>query len=115
MKYPKEKRVIIMKAIVVNKKLENQVDIKHNYENQREFYKRISERLTAEERLFILENLENKSCNNCDNGNCSIGTFEKIGIDAEEKSEGHSCMGWYNSEFIGKSKVLKIMDVYKLK
>lgn len=109
-----------MKAIGVNKeKFENQVDIEQevfaNDENQREFYKKISERLTAEERLFILENLENKSCNNCDNGNCSIGTFEKIGIDAEGKSEGHSCMGWYNSELIGKSKVLKIMDVYKLK
>lgn len=123
-----------MKIIDVNKaKLKNECDIELKaltkdikdtsiddslnmiFENSREFYKKISEKLTVEERLFILENLKNKSCNTCDNGSCGIGVFEKGGVDAEEKPEGHSCIGWYNSELIGKSKILRITDIYKLK
>lgn len=84
-------------------------------ENPTEFYKKISAELTPEERLFIMNNLENKSCDNCTNCLCRIENYEKGGIDEFGNFEGSSCCGWYNDELVGRSKVLKKTDIYKLK
>ena len=84
-------------------------------ENPGDFYEKVCDRLTAEERIFILKNLENKSCISCRNGSCRVETCDKIGFDEEGKPEGHSCSGWYNAELIGRAKVLRKTDIYKLK
>ena len=48
--------------------------------NIEEFYKKISEVLTPEERLFILKSLKNKCCENCTNGSCNVEYHEKLGL-----------------------------------
>ena len=78
------------------------------------FYTQIEELLSPEERMFITKNLINKSCLNCTNGCCNIETYEKIGLNKYGKPEGSECLGWYNPELIGKSKILKINDINKL-
>ena len=79
------------------------------------FYERICEELTVQERMFILKKLENKSCLTCTSGTCRIESSEKVGYDVFGKPEGSQCLGWYNPELIGKSKVLKINDINQLK
>lgn len=79
------------------------------------FYKKICEMLTLEERLFLLKNLENKDCTTCLNGSCRVETSEKIGLDEFGKPNGTNCSGWYNAEIIGKSKVLRMLNVQNLK
>lgn len=76
-------------------------------ENPNEFYKRICDELTAEERIFILKQLENKCCMNCTNGSCRVEYNEKTGTDEFRKLQGSECAGWFNSELIGRSKVLR--------
>ena len=79
-----------------------------------EFYKEICNNLTPEERNFLIKNLENKNCLNCTNGRCRIETSEKIGLEENGKPQGSECIGWFNKELIGKSKVLRITDINKL-
>ena len=79
-----------------------------------EFYYKIEELLSPEERMFIISHLSNKSCMNCTNESCSIEISEKIGFDEFGKPQGSKCLGWYNPELIGRSKVLKCSDT-KLK
>jgi len=83
--------------------------------NSNKSYEKVWEVLSQEERLFIIKNLENKSCMNCTNGICRVEYTEKIGFDEFGKPQGSECIGWTNPELIGKSKVLKIYDINKLK
>lgn len=83
--------------------------------NKNEFYKKVCEELSTEERLFILKNLENKSCLTCLNGCCRVEYAEKIGLNDFGEPEGSRCISWINDELIGKSKILKIKDIHKLK
>lgn len=94
-------------------KLDNLID--RILENPNEFYEIVCYELTAEERLFILKELENKSCMNCTNGSCRVEYQEKIGTDEFGKPEGSNCLGWYNAELIGRSKVLRKSDINKLR
>lgn len=80
-----------------------------------EFYQKISESLTPEERVFILKNLKNKSCENCANMSCNVEHHEKIGLDESGRPQGENCVGWINHEIIGKSKVLKLTNIYDIK
>lgn len=80
-----------------------------------DFYKRISEELTPEERIFIIQNLENKSCINCTNESCRVPYKEKTGLDESGKPQGSSCISWNNDVLIGKCKVLRINDTNILK
>ena len=80
----------------------------------REFYEKICDELTIEERLFIREKLKNKDCTTCLNGSCNVENYEKIGLNEYGKPQGYECIGWNNCYLIGKSKVLKIDDIYKL-
>ena len=79
------------------------------------FYKKVADCLTTEERLFIKDNLENKCCLNCTNASCRVPYEEKIGYDENGNPEGYLCSGWNNDVLVGKSKVLRINDVKKLK
>ena len=83
-------------------------------DNPTDFYEKVCERLTAEERMFILRTLENKSCLTCLNGSCRVETCDKIGLDEFGKPEGHSCAGWYNAKLIGKAKVLRKININTL-
>lgn len=84
-------------------------------DNSTEFYQKICEQLSVQERLFILDNLKNKSCASCLNGSCKVENHEKIGLNEFNEPQGSRCLGWYNAELIGKSKVLRISDIHKLK
>lgn len=80
-----------------------------------EFYYKVEKLLSPEERMFIISHLSNKSCMNCTNGNCNIESSEKIGLDEFGKPQGSECLGWNNPELVGRSKVLKLSDIRKLK
>lgn len=80
-----------------------------------DFYCKIEESLSPEERMFIISRLTNKSCMNCTNGSCNIELSEKVGLDEFGKPQGSDCLGWNNHELVGRSKVLKISDTTKLK
>ena len=83
-------------------------------ENPNEFFEKIEEELTVEERLFILSELKNKSCMSCTNGCCDVPSYEKVGVDEFGKPEGSECIGWFNSRLIGRSKVLRKTDINEL-
>lgn len=79
-----------------------------------EFYVKISEQLTPEERTLIIQSLENKSCRSCTNGSCKVPHIEKLGVDELGNPEGSQCIGWINNELIGRSKVFKKTNIHKL-
>ena len=81
----------------------------------KENYFKIATLLTPEERDFIRQRLENKSCTNCTNASCKVPNAEKIGIDEFGQSQGHNCLSWNNPEYIGKSRVLKLYDINMLR
>lgn len=54
-----------------------------------------------------MEYLENKCCSNCNNFLCFSQSLEG--------SDALTCCGWYNDELVGRSKVLKITDINKLR
>ncbi len=85
------------------------------FANSNDIYKKICDELTAEERVFILKQLENKCCMNCTNGNCRVEYNEKIGVDEFGKAQGSECVGWFNAELIGRSKVLRKTNINQLK
>lgn len=68
-------------------------------DNPQKFYIDIYNNLTPEEKLFIIENLENKNCLNCENNNCE---------------KNNLCNNWENRVITGKSKILRIRDINKL-
>ena len=72
-----------------------------------EFYVKICYALSIEERLSLIEQLKDKNCMNCSNGSCTIETYEKVGLNEYGEAEGSNCVGWFNAELIGKSRVLK--------
>lgn len=80
-----------------------------------EFYQKIANKLSIEEKEFIKSHLINKKCLNCTNGCCKVETSEKIGLDEFGHPVGSSCIAWENSELVGRSKVLKIRDINNLK
>lgn len=80
-----------------------------------EFYKKVYNELTPEERIFIIKHLENKCCENCINSACRIENYEKSGLDSNGNPEGSNCIGWNNDKYVGMAKVLRINDVNKLK
>lgn len=84
-------------------------------ENKKEFFEKICDELTPEERNFILKELTNTSCMTCENTSCTKNYFEKIKYDEEQKEKGFNCYDWFNREIIGRSKVLRKTDVNKLR
>lgn len=83
--------------------------------NSQNFYYKVEEKLSSEERNYIRQNLENKSCTTCTNSRCTVSNFDKTGLDEYGKLPGANCLGWNNPELIGKSKVLKLHDITRLK
>jgi len=67
-------------------------------ENPREFYTKISDELSIEEREYLKSIIQNKTCGNCSNMSCRIETYEKLSSNA--------CIAWENRELIGKQKIL---------
>lgn len=84
--------------------------LKRILEDNNEFFSLICESMNPTERMEVLENLENKSCETCTNGSCSVPTCEKYELDA-----GRECFGWYNAVYIGQSKFYNERDILKLK
>ena len=111
-----EKNNDIEERMVVNKINSTPLDklLDKILESPTEFYEKIEEELTVEERLFIISELENKSCMSCTNGCCSVPSYEKVGVDEFGKHVGSECIGWFNSRLIGRSKVLRKTNIYDL-
>lgn len=84
-------------------------------DSPRDFYVKVCNSLTPEERLFIIKVLENKNCLNCTNTFCRVEYKEKVGFDENGNQQGSKCIGWHNEELIGKSKILRLTDINKLK
>jgi len=84
-------------------------------DNKKDFFEKICNELTPEERNFILKKLTNTSCMTCENTTCKKEYFEKIKLDEEYKEKGIECSDWFNSEIIGRSKVLRKTDINKLR
>lgn len=82
-------------------------------EQPKKFFTRICDELTKEELLFILSQLENKSCTNCSNQNCAI--IGHINFGKSRKIQGTNCDEWINKELIGRAKVLRETDINKLR
>lgn len=65
----------------------------------KKFYASVCSELTNEERKDIVLNIQDKSCENCQNHTCRKTQ--------EEKDNMTECQAWYNEEKIGMSKVLR--------
>ena len=63
-----------------------------------ELYKKICDALDDEERQFIIKNIQNKSCTNCEKLECP------------KKDNNIPCQNWINKEKIGKIKILKLAE-----
>lgn len=67
-------------------------------DNPKDFFIKISNSLSIEEREYLKLLIKNKSCNNCSNESCRVESIEKTCDDA--------CVSWENKELIGRQKVL---------
>ena len=76
-------------------------------ENPREFYIKLESVLTVEEREYLKQLIENRSCLNCTNGSCRVEQCEKVGLDDEGKPQGSNCLSWNNPELIGRQRILR--------
>lgn len=74
-----------------------------------EFYTKICDSLTLEEKIFILDILENKSCKTCTNEGCKFELYRN------SNNPTTCCLGWFNPELVGRAKVLNLTNVNKLK
>lgn len=79
------------------------------------FYEKVCYALTPEEKFDILYNLENRTCLNCTNGLCKVSYKDKNSYDEKGMPAGHDCLDWMNPLYIGKSKILQIKDIKKIK
>lgn len=82
--------------------------IEQIFKESLKFYDEICYAMPLQERLLILRYLQNKSCDTCTNGSCNIESYEKTGAK-------HNCIGWFNPNLIGKSRVLAKLDINELK
>lgn len=67
-------------------------------ENPREFFIKIANALSIQEREYLKLLIENKSCINCSNGTCKV--------ESTEKTRDDICVAWDNKELIGRQKIL---------
>lgn len=76
----------------------------------REFYIKVYSLLTDDEKIFIINSLLNKGCSTCTFNGCVYKNYDNSNgvLDSD-------CKAWINEELVGKSKVLKITDVDKLR
>jgi len=81
------------------------------------FYQTIHDFLKDDEINFIIKNLNNKSCSTCilNNNVCKLTEDNKKVLGIFDPNFDNDCLSWYNNTLIGKSKVLKINDINKLK
>lgn len=86
----------IMDNNIPNESIEKIIDKILN--NPRDFYIKISQEISIEEREYIKTLIENKSCINCSNGTCRV--------EANEKTYNDICVAWDNKELIGRQKIL---------
>lgn len=113
---PKKNYDVEQRAIANNIEI-TPIDVLLNrvLDNKKDFFEKICNELTPEERNFILKELTNTSCMTCENTACNKDYFEKIKLDEEYKEKRIECSKWFNSEIIGRSKVLRKTDVNKLR
>ncbi len=72
-----------------------------------DFYIKLANSLSKEDREYLKQLIENRCCSNCTNGSCRIENCEKVGLDEFGKPQGSSCLGWNNNELIGRQLTLQ--------
>lgn len=109
----KRKRGDLFKKNKENKTNISKLDelIKKAIDNPDEFYLKIESLLSPEERVYIRDNMYNKSCETCTNGCCRLPSYEKVGLDENGKTVCSSCIGWDNRKYIGMAKVLENYNI----
>ncbi len=100
-----KKRTIDMEITKTNSSALEDV-IEKIVENPSEFYIKVASVLSYEEREYLKQLIENRSCTNCNNVSCNVEYHEKVGLDESLKPQGNNCLGWTNPELIGRKKVL---------
>lgn len=71
-------------------------------ERPEDFYRKLAETLSPEEREYMKLLLQDKSCMNCMNQCCRVESSEKVGLDETGKPQGSECIRWNNPELIGR-------------
>lgn len=66
-----------------------------------EFYKKVGDSLSLEEKELLIALIKNRNCMNCMNENCKV--------QQDEKSNDNICPHWDNKELIGKQKILTVL------
>ena len=108
--YDKLKRCYIVLEEVSVEETSLDLIIKKIMNNPDAFYMEVYNCLTPEERVFIVSNLINKDCSTCKFNGCIYYNTENY-----SSYNGDDCRAWQNEMLIGKSKVLRINDVEKMK
>ena len=67
-------------------------------DNPRNFYIKLANVLTPQEREYLTQMILDKSCYNCSNGSCRV--------ESDEKTKEESCIAWENYEMIGRQLIL---------
>ena len=93
---------VLVKKKETNSNLTLDEVIEKVLENPRDFFIKVANTLSIEERDYLKLLIENKSCANCSNGICKVETIEKSCNDI--------CVAWDNKELIGKQKILAKND-----
>ncbi len=102
---PQQKAYNLETENQLNAKLETLKDKINNC--PKDFYAKIINVLTSQEREYLRELIDNKSCSNCSNQSCRIEQYEKIGLDEFGNPQGSNCLSWNNDELIVKQLILK--------
>lgn len=96
------------KDMVVTKTLSTTLEkIIESLDNPNEFYNRLFQVLSFEEREYLKQEIDNRSCDNCINGSCTVKHCEKVGLDETGQPQGRNCVGWNNPELIGRQRILE--------
>ncbi len=90
--------------ITITSTLEDLID--KVLQNPKEFYIKLADSLSVNEREYLKTLIKNKYCGNCLNGSCRVQNNEKIGLDEFGNIQGSECYGWNNYELIGRERVL---------
>ncbi len=101
-KYKKIEEMIQQKtsAVVITRTSTLEDIIEKIVENPKDFYIKLADSLSIEEREYLKQLIKNRCCENCTNGSC------KIGLDELGQKEGSNCLGWNNYELIGRQRIL---------
>lgn len=76
-------------------------------ENPSDFYIKLTDQLSIQEREYLQTFIKDRTCNNCTNRNCRIGHCNNEELDELGQNQVNNCLDWMNPELVGRQFVLK--------